>query len=129
MFGALGYLPQQGNVDIETMNKTFDLIWDIWQWADTWGWDFPLTAMTATRLGRPDKAIDALFLNPATNTYLVNGHNFQDKRLRLYLPGNGSLLTAVAMMCGGYDGCTEEMPGIPKDGTWKVRAEGLQPMP
>ena len=129
VFGALGYLPQQGNVDIETMNRTFDLIWDIWQWADTWGWDFPLTAMTATRLGRPDKAIDALFLNPATNTYLINGHNFQDKRLRLYLPGNGSLLTAVAMMCGGYDGCTEEMPGIPKDGTWKVRAEGLQPMP
>ncbi len=85
--------------------------------------------MTATRLGRPDKAIDALFMNPATNTYLVNGHNYQDKRLRLYLPGNGSLLTAIAMMCAGYDGCTEDMPGIPKDGKWVVRWENLQKMP
>ena len=129
VFGAFGYLPQQGNIDTTVMNNTFNLIWDIWQWADTWGWDFPLTAMTATRLGRPDKAIDALFLNPATNTYLKNGHNFQDKRLRLYLPGNGSLLTAVAMMCGGYDGCDIAYPGIPKDGTWQVKAENLQPMP
>ncbi len=28
----------------------------------------------------------------------------QDKRLRLYLPGNGGLLAAVAMMAGGWDG-------------------------
>jgi len=34
------------------------------------------------------------------NTYLVNRHNYQDKRLRLYLPGNGGLLAAVAMMAG-----------------------------
>ncbi len=129
VFGALGYLPESRLVDKTIMNATFDYIWDNWKWEETWGWDFPLTAMTATRLGRPDKAIDALFMNPATNTYLANGHNYQDKRLRLYLPGNGSLLTAVAMMCAGYDGCTEFAPGIPKDGTWKVRWEGLVPMP
>lgn len=38
------------------------------------------------------------------NTYLVSGHNYQDARLRLYLPGNGGLLMAVAMMCAGWDG-------------------------
>jgi hypothetical protein len=64
-----------------------------------------------------------------TNTYLPNGHNYQDSRLRCYLPGNGGLLTAVALMCAGYDGCTEPNPGFPKDGTWDVRWEGLLPLP
>ena len=48
-----------------------------------------MTAMTATRLGLPEKAIDALLMNIATNTYLPNGHNYQDDRLTIYLPGNG----------------------------------------
>jgi hypothetical protein len=85
--------------------------------------------MTATRLGRPDKAIDALFMNIPTNSYLPNGHNYQDKRLRIYLPGNGGILAAIAMMCAGYDGCEVENPGFPKDGKWKVKWEGLSRMP
>jgi hypothetical protein len=32
-------------------------------------------------------------------------------------------------MIAGWDGCTEELPGIPKDGTWTVHAEGLQRLP
>ena len=75
------------------------------------------------------RAIDALLMRIKTNTYLTNGHNYQDERLRLYLPGNGGLLTAVAMMCAGYDHCTVPLPGIPKDGSWKVRWEGLHKMP
>jgi hypothetical protein len=59
---------------------------------DTWGWDFPLTAMTAARLNMPEKAIDALMMPVQTNTYLPNGHNFQDDRLTIYLPGNGAYL-------------------------------------
>jgi hypothetical protein len=35
------------------------------------------------------------------NIYLPNGHNYQDQRLRIFLPGNGGLLTAVAMMIAG----------------------------
>ena len=62
-----------------------------------------------------------------TNTYLPNGYNYQEGRLPLYLPGNGGLLAAVALMCAGYDGCPEANPGIPK--SWKVRWEGLQKMP
>ena len=129
VLGALGFMPESRVVNKKTMNATFDYVWDHWNWKKTWGWDFPLVAMTATRLGRPDKAIDALFMNIPTNTYLGNGHNYQDKRLRLYLPGNGGILAAVAMMCAGYDGCETENPGIPKDGSWKVRWEGLSRMP
>ena len=43
--------------------------------------------------------------------------------------GNGGLLTAVAMMCAGYDGCRQKNPGFPKDGRWRVRWEGLFPLP
>jgi hypothetical protein len=45
------------------------------------------------------------------------------------MPGNGGLLTAIAMMVAGYDGAKEAMPGIPKNGKWKVRWEGLKRMP
>jgi hypothetical protein len=111
------------------MKNTFNWIWNNWTWRHTWGWDFPMVAMTATRLGMPDKAIDALMMNIQTNTYLNNGHNYQDDRLRLYLPGNGGLLSAIALMCAGYDGAKETNPGIPKDGKWKVKWEGLKKLP
>lgn len=129
VLGCLGMMPKTNMVDSKVMKNTFDTVWYKWSWKDTWGWDFPMTAMTAARLGNPEKAIEALLMPATTNTYLPNGHNYQDNRLRLYLPGNGGLLTAIAMMVGGYDGSKLSMPGIPKDGTWKVRWEGLKKMP
>lgn len=128
VLGALGMLPRTSMLDPSIMQNTFDWIWSDWSWKDTWGWDFPMTAMTATRLGLPGKAIDALLMPVQTNTYLINGHNYQDDRLTIYLPGNGGLLAAIAMMCGGYEGSTTINPGIPKDGTWKVKWEGLKKM-
>lgn len=128
VLGTYGMLPETSLLDKVTMQKTFDLVWKDWSWNDTWGWDFPMTAMTATRLGMPEKAIDALLMNVQTNTYLVNGHNYQDERLRIYLPGNGGLLTAVALMCAGWDGNNQINPGFPKDGTWKVKWEGFERM-
>ncbi len=127
IFGALGMLPKTVMTDTALMRRTFDWIWKNWSWDETWGWDFPMTAMTATRLGLPGKAIDALLMPVQTNTYLVNGHNYQDGRLTLYMPGNGGLLAAIAMMCAGYDGTAKQHPGIPKG--WKIRYEGLRKMP
>lgn len=129
VLGTYGMLPVTPLLDTAIMRNTFDLVWRDWDWKDTWGWDFPMTAMTATRLHQPEKAVDALFMQVRTNTYLVSGHNYQDERLRLYLPGNGGLLTAVAMMCAGYDGSTAAHPGIPAGSGWKVRWEGLKKMP
>ena len=129
VFGALGMMPQTGQVDTAIMHNTFNWIWNNWSWHHTWGWDFPMTAMTATRLGLPEKAIDALLMPVQTNTYLNNGHNYQDDRLTIYLPGNGGLLAAVAMMCAGYDGCKTVNPGFTKNGKWKVRWEGFKRMP
>lgn len=129
VLGAVGILPMNKLIREEYMKNTLNWIWDNWNWGKTWGWDYPMTAMNAARMGEPEKAVGALLMDKRTNTYLVNGHNYQDGRLRLYLPGNGGLLTAVAMMCAGWDGCTEKNPGFPKDGTWNVKWEGLKPMP
>jgi protein-glucosylgalactosylhydroxylysine glucosidase len=129
VLAAYGVLPLTRMVDTTIMKNTFNWIWQNWNWPKTWGWDFPMTAMAATRLNMPEKAIDALLMNVQTNTYLPNGHNYQSPRLTIYLPGNGGLLTAIAMMCGGYDGNKKINPGIPKNGKWKVRTEGLHLMP
>jgi hypothetical protein len=129
VLGALGILPACPLVRPEDMTNTLNHIWDNWNWDQTWGWDYPMTAMAAARLGDPAKAVDALLMDKRTNTYLVNGHNYQDSRLRVYLPGNGGLLTAIAMMCAGWDGNETVNPGFPKDGTWNVVWEGLKAMP
>ena len=128
VLGAYGMINGNGFVDTTIMKKTFNYVWNHWNWKETWGWDFPLTAMTATRLHLPEKAVDALFMDVKTNTYLNNGHNYQDNRLRIYLPGNGALLSAVAMMCAGFDGNHIINPGFPKNGKWKVRWENLKPI-
>ncbi|MFR9165444.1 MAG: hypothetical protein ACLVKO_04140 [Dysgonomonas sp.] len=129
VLGALGILPKNKLIREDYMKNTLHWIWDNWNWGKTWGWDYPMTAMNAARLGEPDKAVGALLMDKRTNTYLVNGHNYQDGRLRVYLPGNGGLLTAVAMMCAGWDGNEAKNPGFPKDGTWNVVWEDLVPMP
>ncbi|HEY4110932.1 sugar-binding domain-containing protein [Puia sp.] len=129
VLATYGFLPETKGLDTAIMHKTFDWVERNWDWETTWGWDYPLVAMTATRLGLPEKAIDALLMPVKKNTYLPDGHNWQDDRLRLYLPGNGGLLAAIALMCAGYDGCTTPNPGIPRNGKWKVKWAGLKPLP
>lgn len=127
VLGTLGMLPVWDRVDPETMRNTLKLIMERWNWSATWGWDYPMVAMCATRLMEPAIALDALLMEVQKNTYLPNGHNFQDGRLRLYLPGNGGLLKAVALMCAGWEGCDTDTPGFPEDGTWEVKWENLTP--
>ena len=126
VLGAYSSLPAVHGLDTTIMKNTLDTVWKVWKWNETWGWDFPLTAMTGARLHLPAKAIDALLMPIKTNTYLINGHNYQDDRLTIYLPGNGGVLNAVALMCTGADSDTEINIGFPKD--WRVRWEGLKKM-
>jgi hypothetical protein len=129
VLGALGMLPGPG-IDRPTIGRTFDWIWSNWNWDDTWGWDYPMLAMSAARLDDPHRAVDALLLDAPKNSYRGNGHNHQRPELTIYLPGNGGLLTAVAMMAAGWDGAPDRhAPGFPDDGTWHVRWEGIQKMP
>ena len=117
--------------DRPTMARTLKRVMQDWDWGSTWGWDYPLIAMTAARLGDGATALDALLLPQGKNTCLPNGHNFQiGGDLPIYLPGNGGLLYAVAMMAGGWDGApARPAPGFPDDGSWTVRCEGFEPAP
>jgi hypothetical protein len=128
MLGAFGMLPGD-KVDRETMRRTLVKVRKEWQWNETWGWDFPLVAMTAARLGEPQLAVDALLMDTPKNRYLPNGHNRQRDNLPCYLPGNGGLLYAVAMMAAGWQGAPQSnAPGFPADGSWTVRWENLVPV-
>jgi hypothetical protein len=138
----LGFLPGEPGVDRATMDRTLTAVLREWDW-DTkiWGWDYPMVAMTAARLGRPADAVEILLRDGPNNRYTPNGHCPQGSdvarrsqsamrpEIAVYLPANGSFLAAAALMLAGWDGCTEEFPGIPKDGTWQVRAEGLMRLP
>ena len=136
VLGACGLLPNHPTPPYTLlynkgeMKQTLDWVMQNWNWQTTWGWDYGMIAMAAARLGEPETALKALLIDTQENTYLKNGHNFQTAdRLRCYLPGNGALLTAVAMMCAGWDGCKEPLnPGFPKDCQWDVRWERIQRM-
>lgn len=128
--GVLGLLP--GNrIDFQIMKQTLDWIEVHWDFSTTWGWDFAMMAMSYTRLGCPEDALRVLLKETQSNTYMANGNNFQYQLsdLPTYLPGNGSLLLAVAMMVAGFSGCDIPTPGFPKDGSWNIEYEGIHPFP
>lgn len=130
MLMAYGFLPLTKKVDTSVMRATLKKVMKVWDWKGTWGWDYPMVAMTATRLGMPKTAIKALMMDVTKNTFLPNGHNYQRANLRCYLPGNGSLLTTIALMCAGWDGYKgPPNPGFPKNGKWKVQWENLKKLP
>lgn len=124
LIGAFGMLPGDG-VDMATMRRTLDKVAATWNFDRTWGWDFPMLAMCASRLGEPERAVDLLMT-------AAPGFQFDDRGLATggpfpYFPSNGGLLYAVAMMAAGWDGAAKQhAPGFPSKG-WRVRFEDLSP--
>jgi hypothetical protein len=144
---ALGYLPGHG-VDRAVMGRTLAAMLAHWDLRQTWGWDWPMLAMTATRLGQPERAVDFLLTSQKNFQFGVSGmtprvHVVADdaphaagigvdgpgyrRAAETYFPSNGSLLLAVALMVAG-EGEGQLHPGFPKDG-WVVRSEGIRPLP
>lgn len=124
--GIYGMLPGDG-VDIGTFRLTFDRVLQQWQMDRIWGWDFPMMAMAAARLGLPSRAIDLLLYD--THQFRFDVHGLATGGPFPYFPSNGGLLAAVAMMAAGWDGAPDRpAPGFPDDGSWSVRAEGLFPI-
>jgi hypothetical protein len=122
--GLYGWLPGDG-VDVGTARRTAAKVAETWHFDHVWGWDFPMLAMNAARLGQPSQAVDYL-LHPA------GGFQFDDAGYATggpfpYFPSNGGLLYAVALMAAGWDGApAHHAPGFPTDGQWDVRWENLR---
>ena len=123
LIGTYGMLPGDG-VDKATMRRTLTKILESWNFNRTWGWDFPMLAMCAARLGDGEQAIEFL-LHPSPEFQfdergLATGGPFP------YFPSNGGLLYAVAMMAAGWEGSSDKhAPGFPDNGRWKVKYENL----
>jgi hypothetical protein len=123
----LGALPGPG-VDREVMRNTLHAVntTNALQTNVTWGTG--MMAMCAARLDEPERAVSILVAPYETNPFRPNGQAVRrPEQTPMYLPANGSWLTAAAMMAAGWDGNTNNAPGFPK--SWKVRSEGLLPLP
>ncbi|KAE8346201.1 hypothetical protein BDV24DRAFT_147827 [Aspergillus arachidicola] len=114
-----GLLPPTAGVDPSTVNATMNLIAQTWNFTASYGWDFPMLAMTSLRLGNVDQAIE----------YLLHS-NFQFDDIgnpvgtvvpTPYFPASSAFLLAIAMMAGGWDG--EEGIHFPEN--WGAKVEGF----
>jgi hypothetical protein len=121
--GLYGWLPGDG-VDPKIAARTTDKIDEVWKLDEMWGWDFPMMAMNAARLGRPERAVDLLLHEQFA--FRDNGMPTGGSSVPVpYFPASGGLLYAVALMAAGWDGSDEgTTPGFPT-GRWTVRHEGL----
>jgi len=125
LLAAFGVVPPTPVIDPAIMLSTLENVLGDWDWPSAWGWDFPVMAMTASRLGRSDVAIEALMRDEVKNQFTAVGHNSQmGSILPIYLPGNGSLLAAVSMLATAGPDSTPAFP----DG-WTVATEGFTPWP
>ena len=86
-----------------------------------------MLAMAAARNGKPALALD--YLLHSSPNFQFDEHGLATGGPFPYFPSNGALLTAIAMMAGGWDDSTGDFPGFPKDGSWIVKAEGFVSMP
>jgi hypothetical protein len=122
-----GVLPGDG-IDKDAIRNTLHGTTKTDVMEDTVTWGTAMAAMCAARLNEPDRAIDLLAGRFDENPFRPSGYTVRrPDQTPMYMPANGGWLTAVAMMAAGWDGNTAYAPGFPKN--WKVRYEGLLPLP
>jgi hypothetical protein len=125
MAGILGWLPPPASgppLDTTVVKNTADKIKKLWALDRSYGWDFSVLAMNALRLGDAEQAIEYL-LHPAFQ-FDDAGYPLGGSRVATpYFPNSASLLLALAMMAGGWDGAPG--PHFPKG--WDVKVEGFVP--
>lgn len=92
---AYGFIPG-ARIDPATMRRTFEAVEQNWDVRQTWGWDFPMMAMTAARLGEPDKAVNWLFADLKNNQWGVTGMT-----PRVHLDEHADELVPVSAGAGG----------------------------
>jgi len=131
--GILGLMPPSKAVTLETAIRTQARIKEsligrpFGGGGGGAGWGAGMSAVGLAKMGDPKGAVESL-LGGLGTAYEMNGVN---RGLGgSYLPTNGALLYAVAVMAAGWEGAPERnAPGFPDDGTWVVKWEGLVKAP
>ncbi|KAK0626001.1 Six-hairpin glycosidase-like protein [Immersiella caudata] len=125
MAGIYGLLPPPLSgppLNESFLRKTADMIYELWDLEQSYGWDFSMLAMNSLRLGDRERAVEYL-LHPIFQFddagYPVGGSRVPTP----YFPNAASLLIATAMMAGGWDG----MEGMQFPKGWEVEVEGFVP--
>lgn len=101
IYGLLPSPPSHPSyLNLTTISTTFAQVSQSWNFTSCWGWDFPMLAMTAARLGDVDSAI----------RHLVDNENFAFDDVGMpvgpvgkgvptpYFPGSGGLLLAKLLI-------------------------------
>lgn len=120
LLGIRGWLPPDPTLNTTIFANTLAKVHETWNFPFSYGWDFPLLAITEARNGDAEAAVRQL-LDP-NNAFDEVGMPEGGTRVPTpYFPAAAGLLTAVGMMCGGWDG--KEGMVWPKG--WEVEAEGF----
>lgn len=120
LLGLNGWLPQDSRLNLSIFNATVSKVYETWNFTRSYGWDFPLLALTAAKMGEREKAVEWL-LHP-DNAFDEIGMPVGGVRVPTpYLPAAAGLLLAVGMMAGGWEGGG----GMTFPEAWKVEVEGF----
>ncbi|KAF2258576.1 hypothetical protein CC78DRAFT_621712 [Lojkania enalia] len=120
LLGIYGWLPPDSRLNLTIFNATIQKVYESWNFTYSYGWDFPLLAITAARLGDAEKAVS--WLLDSNNQFDELGMPIGGARVPTpYFPASAGLLLAVGMMAGGWDGL--EGPIFPEE--WHVEVEAF----
>ncbi|QDS77139.1 hypothetical protein FKW77_001225 [Venturia effusa] len=121
LLGLNGWLPPDPLLNHTTFTATVHKVHEVWNFSASYGWDFPLLALTAAKMGKAEEAVNWLLHEDSKFNEVgmpVGGFRVPTP----YFPAAGALLLAVGMMAGGWDG-TE---GMVFPVGWEVEIEEFQ---
>ncbi|KAF3038234.1 hypothetical protein E8E11_003572 [Didymella keratinophila] len=120
LLGICGWLPPDPRFNETVFNNTIAKVHETWNFPFSYGWDFPLLAITEARRGDAERAVAQLL--DVNNAFNELGMPEGGTRVPTpYFPSAAGLLLAVGMMAGGWD---KKEGGVWPEG-WNVEAEGF----
>lgn len=120
LLGIYGWLPPDSRLNMTLFNNTIAKVHETWNFPFSYGWDFPLLAITEARRGDAERAVAQLL--DVNNAFDEVGMPEGGTRVPTpYFPSAAGLLLAVGMMAGGWDGAE----GSVWPAGWEVESEGF----
>jgi len=120
LLGLYGWLPPDSRLNLTIFKNTVNKVYESWDFQNLYGWDFPLLAITAARLGDGEQAVRWL-LNSSNQVNMVGMPEGGTRVPTPYFPASAGMLLAVGMMAGGWRG----REGMVFPEGWDVESEGF----